>query len=285
MSEVKRISTECLANIIVPRRWRSAEIVVLYSYIDGSNLNPDDSILAVAACAANRDVWPTWEARWNEILDEFDLAKWHHTEFLSRRKTRKDKSRAVWSEGEWLWARGQICQAIQEADPIYLGATIWRRDYDELKSKFSSLPDDPYFFLLDRIMHRLIQALFEHPKDDGVAIYCDQDKNEKLVRGLGDWHEAYNKANPSFWHPDDAKRAVIRSYGSCIEYVPLQAADIVALEILQAARSGGKQPSWILDKLQKGKFWFVTNLSKDLLEMELNGQAWEPGYKPGYRYL
>jgi hypothetical protein len=92
----------------------------------------------------------------------------------------------------------------------------------------------------------LIQGLFEHPLDEGIAIYCDQDKSESLVKSLAAWHTAYLRANQrlSLSHPNSAARKIVISYGSNLDFVPLQGADVVANSSSQAhCASGTRDPA------------------------------------------
>jgi hypothetical protein len=189
-----------------------------------------------------------------------------------------------------------LCEAFETVCPVYFGATVWRDDYEELRRRFVSLPEDPYYFLLDRCLHRLIQGLFEHPKDEGVAIYCDQDKDRKIVMGLGLWHENYIRSNPTLGHLEDSQREVTLTYGSNVQYIPLQAVDVIAHELMRFGRANRNMrgvantndpDAWILDRLkrQRGSLWFPQFLLKDQLEMELDGRAWVPHGAPSYRFF
>lgn len=74
------------------------------------------------------------------------------------------------------------------------------------------------------------------------------------------------------------------TYGSNIDHMPLQAADIVAHEIMRFVNANPTmrgvavtdQPdAWILDRLRKQKHsnWLVLNYSKDMIEWEMDGRA------------
>jgi hypothetical protein len=263
---------------------------VLGGYVDGSNLHDGASVIAVAGCAANTTAWPLWEAKWSELLAFADLPKWHHTDFVNKQKKKKKKVIENWAYGEWLRARGMLCEAFETINPICFGATVRRDDYDNVRDRYPSLPDDPYYFLLDRCLHRLIQGLFEHPKDDGVSIYCDQDKDEALVKSLAEWHTAYLRASIELGHPEVPIRKVTTIYGSNVDYVPLQAADVVAHEIMRFSRENPEKQftgvgSWIAEKLNNRMPWMIACFTKQWLEMELDGRAFVPGQWPGYHFV
>lgn len=269
---------------------------MLSGYIDGSNLHSDATVVVVAGVVANTTVWSLWEDRWRELLDFSDVYRWHHTDFITKRRKRKSGSIESWPYANWLWSRGLLCEAFEAVAPTYFGATLWSSDYNVLRSNFPSLPPDPYYFLLDRCMHRLIQGLFEHPIDDGIAVHCDQDKDRALVEDLGKWHMDYLRANPGAGHPEEATRKVTITYGSNVDYMPLQAADVVAHEIMRFVSANptmrgvavtDNPDAWILDRLrkQKSSAWLGMNYSKEIIEMEMDGRAWVPGHWPGYRFV
>lgn len=140
-------------------------------------------------------------------------------------------------------------------------------------------------------MHRLIQGIFEHPTDEGVLIYCDQDKDEALVMALSNWHRDFIRADKNAMLRGDHERKIVTSYGSNINFLPLQAADVVAHEIMRRARAAPsdqhiiRSESWILKRLSKAMPFLVMNFTKQLLEMELDGRAFVPGQWPGYRFV
>jgi hypothetical protein len=243
----------------------------------------------------DKTLWPVWEDKWNALLAFTGLPRWHHTDFVAKR-FKKHGVVSSWPYAEWLVARKMLCEAFEAINPIFFGSTVLRADYVDLRTRYTSLPEDPYYFLLDRCFHRLIQGLFEHPIDEGIAVYCDQDKDETLVRNLASWHTAYLRANQtlSLAHPDSAAREIITSYGSNVRFIPLQAADVAANELMNFARAHPDMPtiainhgtdSWILERLKARSPWMVMCYSKPILEMELDGRAWVPGQWPGYRFV
>lgn len=165
-------------------------------YIDASNTHEGGNLLAVIGCAASTDAWISWEEKWNELLAFAGLERWHHTDFVNKKKRPTSNRNAVieWQEDEWHTAQEMLCDTFDFVKPVCFGATIWKKDYEALQKHHLFAPTDPYYYLLDRCFHRLIQALFEHPKDDGVLIYCDKDKDEALVRQLERWHTDFLRA-------------------------------------------------------------------------------------------
>ena len=277
-------------GLIVPRGWgEGAMVLVMGGYIDGSNLHGGTTVVAVGGCAASVQAWPVWEGKWRELLAFCNVSKWDHSKFLGGFPPFPQRESA-----EWLMARRMLCEAFMAIKPLYIGASVVRTDYEDLRTRFSFLPEDPYYFLLDRCMYELIQGVFEHPRDEGIAIYCDQDRNERLVLQMARWHTAYLRGNDRA-RPGDQLRKISTTYGSNVDYRPLQAADVAAHELMRFARGHPDLPhvptshpvGHILDRLKEPEnglmmFWC---LNKRFLEMELNGWAFDPDHWPGYRYL
>jgi hypothetical protein len=94
---------------------------------------------------------------------------------------------------------------------------------------------DPYYFCLDYCLRTLILGLFEFPLDEGVTIYCDQEKEHELIgRDIALWHEArLRRYGPSQRQRD---RVINTYYVSSFKYVPIRAADILAHSTFQWAR-------------------------------------------------
>jgi hypothetical protein len=265
-------------------------LLVIGGYIDGSNLHGKVDVIAVAGCAAVCEEWKRWEQKWGDLLKFSGLDRWDHAKFMARWKPAKPSNR--WREPEWLIARRLLCEAFDTLSPVYVGASVTSHDYLSLRSQYVSLPSDPYYFLIDRCMNRLIQGLFERPKDEGVAIYCDQDKEESLVLQISKWHEAYVRNNELISDPLRSRR-VVTSYGSNVDYVPLQAVDVVAHELMRFVRrnpgvdfvpTNVSSGSEILDKLIGCGMPLFECLSREALEPELDGSAWVPGIPHGFRF-
>lgn len=268
-------------------------VIVIGSYIDGSNLHESAALICVGGCAARVDDWPRWEHKWQELLDFADLPRWHHTDFMARVKRKKRSDPVVrWKDAEWLIARRMLCEAFEEVTPTCFAYAVKRSDYDELRALYE-IPEDPYYFLLDRCMWRVVQGMFEHPVDTGIAVYCDQDRDEDLVKALSKWHADYLRGGGHYWHPELRTRKVITSYGSNVDYVPLQAADVVAHEFMRYGSGSPPAPfvptnhptgSWILDRLVPKFPWFTQCFDKKWLEAELSGRLFPKDQPPGFGF-
>lgn len=82
--------------------------------------------------------------------------------------------------------------------------------------------------------------------------------------------------------------------GSNRKYVPLQAADVVAHEVMryatthpamQVVLSNEPSGSQILDRLKATSLFLVECINARKLQWELDGSAFVPGNDPGFRFI
>ena len=199
---------------------------MLKGYLDASGTAPDQRVVAVAGWAATEKEWDSWERDWLPFLDESGLKKgWHHTDFLSHRNDYR-----LWNDAKYLWAGGELVRIFRKLKLFGIGAALWREDYVNLWSTGKwMMPRDPYAYCLDDCLEALIHRLHEAPKDEGIAIYIDQDDPERegLGRLMAKWHGEYLRRN---LEAENSDRDVSVTYGSRRKYIPLQAADVLVNE-------------------------------------------------------
>jgi Protein of unknown function (DUF3800) len=219
-----RASVVRVGKLLHPASSKGRFVIVLKAYLDASGTDRKQKVVTVAGWAASEQEWIKWETEWNAFLVEVNLSRWHHTHFLN-----KECEYENWEEAKFLFAQGEIVRIFNNIQPFGVGAALWRSDYKEVRvSKNWDVPRSPYAFCLDYCLEKLIHKLHEVPKDEGIAIYVDQDDEyEDLGRQIAKWHELYLRQNKEARNPE---RRVSTTYGSSIDYKPLQAADILANE-------------------------------------------------------
>ena len=131
----------------------------------------------------------------------------------------------------------QSCVGALTASDIFgIGYAVVVPHYREVLADGQyELPADPYEFCLDRCLSLILHRSFNLPHDEGIAIFCDQSKEQEPIgRALADWHKRYVTL-----YADVGYRAVPTStiYGSRLQYIPLQAADIIATEHYRGCQS------------------------------------------------
>lgn len=289
------LSAAMVANLLHSARSVRKFVAVIGGYIDGSNLHDGADVVIVAAWATDTDTWTKWQAAWSGLINFINretkcrIQRWHHVEFINKR----GKFGAI-TDAEWRVARKMLCDVFALATPHGFAEAVFRSDYEAVRSGAMHLPADPYYFLLDQVLQHLIHGLFAHPKDEGVLVYCDRDKNEQLVLSLAKWHEEYLRAKPAEIDiHGDRNRPVLTAYGSDIDYVPIQAADVLAYETTLLARLRGPDPSlggmipansFIMERLVKSCHVSLTLHTRPLLQMEADGSAYPDGHRPGLAF-
>jgi hypothetical protein len=214
-----------MANHLHPS-WSTEKIVVLKGYLDGSGTDPNQEVIAVAGWGATEDEWDHWEGRWLQLLGELGLKRWHHTHFLGKHGEYKN-----WEPAKFLFAEGQLIKIFNEIGLLGIGAAVWLTDYQKAvgSGKWKTMQTDPYAFCLNECMEGLIHRFHEAPKDDGIEVYIDIDTKatQSLAKALSQWHIDYNRRNKNAINPE---RDVSTVAGPNRQYIPLQAADILANE-------------------------------------------------------
>jgi hypothetical protein len=138
-----------------------------------------------------------------------------------------------WSEAQWLLARNRLCEILGASALFGVGCAVVRRDYEEILALHKyNLPSDLYEFCLDRCLSVVSHRLHELPHDEGIAIYCDQSKEQEPVgQALAQWHSQYVTLYADARY---RQRPVTTKYGSRKDFIPLQATDIIATEAYRA---------------------------------------------------
>jgi len=127
-------------------------------------------------------------------------------------------------------------------------------------------------------MRTLIRGITEYPEDEGVAIYCDQDKGrEALGLEIAKWHQAQLK----ILHKPGARarpdREVSTHYVSSFAYAPLQAADILANDTFRYMkkflRTGKQEDPYFVSCMRKAGVAVAINFLHDEEIIEMNARA------------
>jgi uncharacterized protein DUF3800 len=266
---------------------------VLEAYLDASG-DRNLPAIAVAGWVASATQWQSFEPKWKALLDKYNLPRWHHTEFLAYRKKDKSGQKSRWRDAEWLQARSEMCALICELHPMGVGAGVHFDDYEAIRALGKwEMPEDAYYFCLDRCLSELIHQITEANGDEGIAIYCDSDRQPALGHQLGKWHE--ERYGPrSAWYPP--QRRISLTYGWSNDYPALEAADVLANETyrylkkktgmpqLGATPLDGHDPKagWIIERLKKDCALFPKLYSRTFLELDMDRENDLSGFPRRY---
>lgn len=223
---------------------KEGRAAVLSAYLDDSGTSGQEPVTLVAGFFADDAEWTRLDARWEAMLGEFDLARFHAGEFWAR----KSRPYAGWSNDKHKAAVSRIEEILGELDATGVATAVNGAAYTEWRHSLPHYVDpDPYHYCLDACL----RAVADGDSGGGIAIYIDSDKKrERAGLQLAAWHEARPvNARPTSTH-----------YVSSFDHNPLQVADtfanaffqscVVALEtgmpgenpFLAAIRGGKSQP-------------------------------------------
>jgi hypothetical protein len=212
----------CISKIEFSRSKRIPEEhwrLVLNAFVNASEGQQDNTIVAMGSFVANEAHWKKFENRWKAFLTGNGI-KWRFnaSEFLAHR------DQFNWHHEKHDRVTKEIAQIFNEVGMCGFGVAVDCKAYHEwrLKQKVT-IPHDPYYWCLQRMMRPLILSIYEVPKDEGVAIYVDRD-NARPNLSVEQWYSDQVRAG------SEARiaRKVSIHHVSSSEYVGLQAADIAS---------------------------------------------------------
>ena len=211
-----------MANLMHSPCNRQGLTIVLKAYLDDSGTNQAERAVAVAGFVASTELWTSFETRWRKILDCYDLPRFHAANYLARKRPF-----SRWPDDKYQECGRDVCAAFRDITPLGIGNTVDLEVFHEWRYSVGIfINPDPYYFCLDLCLRSLIRGISQVPNDEGVMIFVDRDNGrENLGVQIGRWHEEYIRRFPQdHINPD---RSVSVTYGPDIEYLPLQAADVL----------------------------------------------------------
>jgi hypothetical protein len=221
---------------------QDGEVVVLKVYMDESGVHDNSPVLTVAAYLARPSDWRKWTRRWNatkkpiKVCHATDAANLHG-EFEG------------WTEERVAELAAKLCAVTTEADfpGIVIGIHM-----DEFRKAIAARPDlkpvfpTPYVACFQWIVQAIlnIQASCGTSRRIGFVHECNAYQHEAL--------DAFNWVSE---HANPQGTVVSLQFGTKAEFVPLQAADILAYEgnkRLRDPKRPERRPWKALDSARSG---------------------------------
>jgi Protein of unknown function (DUF3800) len=206
---------------------------VLAAYLDDSGTDGNQPIVAVTGFLSEEGAWNGFCQEWQAFLNEFELSRFHATEFWSR----KGRPYNRWSDERHTLAQARVCDILKASSLFGIGTLVDVGAFQAWRNDLSYFIDpDPYFFCLSRCLRTLIRGIKKSfGEDDGIAIYVDQDKGrQRLGDQLAKWEETRLRGDPPL-HVNP-QRSIIVNYASSYRCLPLQAADILSHALFQKSK-------------------------------------------------
>lgn len=206
---------------------------MLKAYIDASW---SDDLIVVGGVIHPKELWPTFEKAWREMLQKYEIRyRFHATEYWAR-KGEFMRMR----ESDHVALGNDVRAMFTQFKPMNFVCVLSKDAYQQWRLKQTEHPHkDGTFYALDWCLTFLIHQINQHPVDDGVEIIFDQgDGRERLSADIAEWK--IEKLRQNAWrfpgHPDP-NRAVKLKFASSKDVLPLQIADVVVHTSLRSAQA------------------------------------------------
>jgi hypothetical protein len=191
---------------------------MISAYFDESGTHDGSVAISVAGYSARPEVWISFEKRWLDALGRYGLDHFHMTDFVARKPP---FDRLTDPERHELMVSLVAC--VVDHDLGGVAAVMKRGDFPiAANPALRRRASDPYFLLMMRVLVHL--ALYAAHTRDRVMFTFDRRK--KFTELGGAMHSAMLSVHP--WLNQFVADALV--FGSTREFVPLQAADLLAWE-------------------------------------------------------
>ncbi len=192
---------------------------MIEAYIDESGVHDDSPVLTVAAYLGTPGRWANFTDKWSATLDSRGVKIFHATDCSALQGefsgwTVDDKNKFV----------AGLLPIIPEFIGVGFAAGIVMRDFDEAlkeRDELRSIFGTPYTMCFQWVLHEIVAYLNNNLSSARVAIF--HEKNDYYV-------EASDRFRWVKEHHDDGNNLLSITFGTKEDYVPLQAADVLAYE-------------------------------------------------------
>ncbi len=193
-------------------------LLVFDGYFDESGVHADSDTVAVAGFFSTVERWREFESEWTVALSDFDLDFFHMTDFAMQ-----VRSYADWTEPVRRQRLGRLIRIIASHTDCSFGCSVSKKEWEvEIGVRTGGTP---YLFLAQTLF-LTISGYMNEMKRDAWAAYVMEDG----ARGKGEVLKAYDLMKGLYG--DSARMLSIKFEGKR-NFVPLQAADILAYELFK----------------------------------------------------
>jgi hypothetical protein len=215
--------TRHLASALFPFSDSHKYMVMLTAYMDETGHSKDErqKFNGMAGLLAPTDQWEALELKWKRTLKEFKISHFHMKDFANRKREFKD-----WHELKRKKLLGKLLKHIEMTTAFPLGSILSMADFRSLPTSQQSSYGDPYHI-------GFLSTLTYLTKLGGDLLR--QFPGEKIAPVFGDHVEFRHSALQSFEilsrHKDVRLYVHSPAFRDMRDFVPLQAADIIAYEL------------------------------------------------------
>ncbi|MBY0582715.1 MAG: DUF3800 domain-containing protein [Sphingomonas sp.] len=225
---------DSFAHGLFPYGQSRRQVIVLKAYFDDSGTHNESDVIAMGGLIADEPVWALMEQKWAALRDELGIRKMHmsacenaRNEFAGWSRDARDKAIARFSD--------IICDMNACMLAGAVSRTVWNRVASEtdLANQFSQ----PIDFLFNVCMRKAMEAKRVSVEGTEKVVVTFDSREENL----GFWNKLASGYQESWKH-----KVSSYAFGSMVDVLPLQAADMIAYEIFvhqcSRERVGGENP-------------------------------------------
>lgn len=195
---------------------------MIAAYFDESGTHDGSVAVTFAGYSGSPDVWTSFTHEWIALLGQYGLPYFHMSDYVARVPP-YDK----FSDQQRIALVSLLIAIINKHDLAGTAVALKRADFGVVLPGAEGRANDPYYMLMMRAMVDIL--LYASVRKQRVLFTFD--RRQKVAELAGMLHEAMLQVHP--W-----LKAVLSDgtvFGSKEEYVPLQAADLLAYESYRRA--------------------------------------------------
>lgn len=201
-------------------------MAVLTGYYDetGDTRDPSQKFVGMAGFVAPADSWRLFERKWKFILNEFKIPYFHMREFapsvgvFNGWKGKEDKRQSLFHS---------LIETIREIKPLPVGCIFSSDDFRALSEQDKKLIGDPYYLSFLTCLGVPCFFVQNAPPEIRLAtVFGEHSLFESKAREFHKYIKAAYAVGDRLYPPD---------FRDMRQFVPLQAADIMAYELYKEA--------------------------------------------------
>ncbi len=204
-----------LIPLLFPIGTREHSLMVLAAYFDESGTHRDSPVVAVGGFLSTAERWVTFEEEWRTVLRSNHLEYFHMTDFENRRGPYSG-----WLDKQREHVIKRLCGIINRSIIGGFSTAVVKDAYEVVDAQARSLLGTPYSFCAEWCLIMVYRQLTKARNKDRVAYFF-----ESGCRGL---ERLLQQNQIDQWRA--AHQVLSLSFGNKKDFLPLQAADILAYE-------------------------------------------------------
>lgn len=246
--------TRSLVIWIHPAKRKGRQPLMLYAYFDDSGTDEDNGYCVVAGFLSSFEQWEAFSEEWSALLADSDVERFHATEAANRKGAFEGKT-----PGEVNAIVDGLCDITSRHAICRVAAGLpWEVYKRELQGRVNRQYDHPYLLCFSLVCNalRFIKSRLIIPEPLHIVMH----RQPKLGHRAADfWHTKIDPEN---------RVATSFTFGDDMQYVPIQAADMVAwlARRMSVGMPVDSEPYAKLNRLPTATPWFYDETGTKLIQ-------------------